>query len=178
VVAGCEERAQIASAVGLNAEVVAALAAGAEQKRFLGGYEGPMRLLIVDDEKSLATLTADEFRWVDQSARNIESISLAGDLETAMHLLPEHNAILCDGQFPASPSTRSLGDEWRVVQREAEARGIVFILYSGGAATIEGARRGGIPAIFKPAKIERIYELLMENWLKVRPAMASTVPAR
>jgi response regulator of citrate/malate metabolism len=137
-----------------------------------------MRLLIVDDEMSLAGLTADEFRWVDQSAHNIESISLAGDLETAMHLLPKHDAVLCDGQFPASPSTRSSGDEWRTVQRETEARGIVFILYSGGAATIEGARSGGIPAVFKPAKIERIYELLIETWLKVRPAVASSVPAR
>jgi hypothetical protein len=137
-----------------------------------------MRLLIVDDEMSLAGLTADEFRWVDQSAQRIESISLAGDLETAIHLLPEHDAVLCDGQFPKSPGARCQGDEWRAVQREADANGIVFILYSGGATTVEGARSGGIPAIFKPARIENIYGVLMENWLKVRPAMVSGTAAR
>jgi hypothetical protein len=137
-----------------------------------------MRLLIVDDEMSLAGLTADEFRWVDQSAHYIESISLAGDLETAIHLLPEHDAVLCDGQFPASPGARCQGGEWRAVQHEADANGVVFILYSGGAATVEGARRDGIPAIFKPARIENIYEVLMENWLKIRPAMVSGAAAR
>jgi response regulator of citrate/malate metabolism len=137
-----------------------------------------MRLLIIDDELSLAGLAADEFRWVDQSAQHIQSISLAGDLETAIRLLPQHDAVLCDGHFPASPGARSQGDEWRAVQREALTHGIVFILYSGGATTVEDARSGGIPAIFKPARIENIYRLLIENWLKVRPAMVSTAAAR
>jgi response regulator of citrate/malate metabolism len=137
-----------------------------------------MRLLIVDDEMSLAGLTADEFRWVDQSAQHIESISLAGDLETAIRLLPQHDAVLCDGQFPASPGARCQGDEWRAVQSEALTREIVFILYSGGATIVEGARSGGIPAIFKPARIENIYKLLIENWLKVRPATVSSAADR
>jgi hypothetical protein len=137
-----------------------------------------MRLLIVDDELSLAGLTADEFRWIDQSAQHIESISLAGDLETAIRLLPEHDAVLCDGQFPASPGARCQSDEWQAVQQEAQARGVVFVLYSGGATTVEGARSGGFPAIFKPASIENIYGLLIENWLKVRPAMVSGAAVR
>ncbi len=129
-----------------------------------------MRLLIVDDNKPLAELTSWLLRWIDQRAQYIETISLAGDLESAMRLLPEHDAVLCDGQFPFSSQTCSTGDEWRAVHRAARLGGMAFILYSGCPRILEAARFSDVPAIAKPARIEKIYEMLTELCPEVRSA--------
>ena len=132
-----------------------------------------MRLLIVDDDNSLAKLTAELLQLVDRSAGHIESISIAGDLVTALLLLPENDAVLCDGSFPISPGSISHGDEWCQVRRAALVCGVPFILYSGCAQSIEEARLGGIAAIAKPATIENIYAVLAGLWIEARPVLAS-----
>jgi hypothetical protein len=99
-----------------------------------------MRILIVDEDESLAETTTDPLRWIDAPAGHIEPISLAGNLETALRLLPEHDAVLCDGSFPISPGSSSHGGEWHAVRREALLAGVLFILYSGGASTLEEAQ--------------------------------------
>jgi len=129
-----------------------------------------MRILIVEDNEELAELTAELLRWVDQPAQYIETISLAGDLDTAIRLLPQHDAVLCDGQFPLSRDSLFIAEEWDVVQREAGRRGIHFVLYSASPGALCDARDSRIPAISKPAFIEEIYAALTERCFERRPA--------
>ncbi|MGA2986179.1 MAG: hypothetical protein ABSG32_20430 [Terriglobia bacterium] len=122
-----------------------------------------MRILIVEDNEELAELTAELLRWVDQPAQYIETISLAGDLDTAIRLLPQHDAVLCDGQFPLSQDSLFIAEEWDVVQREADRCGIHFVLYSASPGALCDARDSRIPAISKPACIDEIYAALTEH---------------
>jgi CheY-like chemotaxis protein len=133
-----------------------------------------MRLLIVDDDKPLAEATAELLQSIDQQARCIETISVAADLDSAIRLLPGHDVVLCDGQFPVSQDTRFIEDAWSVVRREAGRRGIHFVLYSANRNAIDDARVSNIPAIAKPAAVEEIYTELtkycIERWLAaIRP---------
>ncbi len=125
-----------------------------------------MRILIVEDNEQLAEITAELLRWIDQPAQRIEAITLASDLETAIRLLPGHDAALCDGQFPISQESGFMGYEWDVVRHEACRRGIRFVLYSGCARSLADARDSHIPAISKPAAIEEIYTVLTEPCLE------------
>jgi|SRR5579862_1585206 len=132
-----------------------------------------MRLLIVDDNTQLAKVTAALLRQIDQSTREIESISSAGDLEEAMRLLPHHDAVLCDGQFPLSPNFCYRYDQWIEVHHEAESRGMLFILYSGSPESLSAARCKGVPTIPKPCRIEKLHEVLMDHWRDLRPSAVS-----
>ena len=111
-----------------------------------------------------------------EAAARIETITLAADLETAIRLLPGHDAVLCDGQFPISQDSRFIGYEWDAVQHEARRCGIHFVLYSGSASALDEARDGGIPAIPKPAAIEEIYTFLTEPCLERRKAAITDEP--
>ena len=135
-----------------------------------------MRILIVDDNEQLAEITADLLHSIDQPAGRIETITLAADLETAIRLLPGHDAVLCDGQFPISQDSGFIGYEWDVVQHAARRRGIHFVLYSGSVRALDEARGGGIPAISKPAAIENIYTLLTEPCLEGCKAAVTDEP--
>lgn len=135
-----------------------------------------MRLLIVDDNKPLAEVTAELLQWIDQSARHINSITLAGDLDSAIRLLPQHDAVLCDGEFPISRESLFAVEEWDVIWGEACRRGIHFVLYSGCSRALEDAREGAIPAISKPAAIEEIYAALTECLMEAQPVTIAGNP--
>ena len=116
-----------------------------------------MRLLIVEDNEYLAEITAQLLHSFDRQARRLESITIAGDLETAIYFLPEHDAVLCDGRFPISLNSSFIAEEWDVVRHEADRRGIHFVLYSGCDRALLSAREANTPALAKPAPIEEIY---------------------
>jgi CheY-like chemotaxis protein len=116
-----------------------------------------MRLLMVEDNEYLAEITAQLLHSLDRRTRRLESITIAGDLETAIHFLPEHDAVLCDGRFPISPNSRFIAEEWDVVRHEADRRGIRFVLYSGCVRALLSAREAETLALAKPAPIEEIY---------------------
>jgi CheY-like chemotaxis protein len=128
-----------------------------------------MRLLIVEDNEYLAEVTAQLLYELDRQARRIASITVAGDLETAMHFLPEHDAVLCDGQFPLSRDSRFLVEEWDVVQHEAARRGIHFVLYSGCLRALHSACEAGTPALAKPSPVEEIYAALKAGCPELLP---------
>lgn len=122
-----------------------------------------MRLLIVDDNIGLAEITADLLWSVDKSLQTITSISVAGDLESALAVLPSHDAVLCDGEFPTAPGSTSIGEEWVGMFRETCKKQIPFILYSASPTCLEDAHCCDIPAVSKPATIEQIYSAIMEH---------------
>jgi CheY-like chemotaxis protein len=135
-----------------------------------------MRILIVDDHEELAKLTAELLRWIDQPARYIEKISLAGDRDTAVRLLPQHDAVLCDGRFPIFPGSPCNVEEWHEVYREADRWGVHFILYSACPGALDDARARDVPAILKPAPIEEIYAALTEHFFAEPPATLTNEP--
>ena len=132
-----------------------------------------MHLLIVDDNRQLAQLTAEVLRWMDRGPRNIESIAIAADLQTALRLLPSCDAVLCDGQFPVSPNFWYRQDQWVGVYDEAAKHATHFILYSGDAETLDQARRRDIPAIAKPSRIERLYAALLNHSQEARDTVVA-----
>jgi CheY-like chemotaxis protein len=119
-----------------------------------------MRLLIVEDEEQLAEITAMLLRVLDRRAQRLETITVACDLETALDRLPEHDAVLCDGQFPLSQNSRFTVKEWDVVRHEASRRGIHFVLYTGCLRVLHEVCDSDTLAFAKPAPIEEIYAAL------------------
>jgi CheY-like chemotaxis protein len=119
-----------------------------------------MKLLIVEDNSSLAEITAELLHSLDGPPQHFEAITLVADLQTAILCLPEHDAVLCDGRFPLSHNSRFLVEDWDVVRQEARRRGIHFVLYSGSASALDCARESHTPALAKPAAIEEIYAAL------------------
>jgi CheY-like chemotaxis protein len=75
-----------------------------------------MKLLVVEDNSTLAELTAELLHSLDGSAQLLEAITLASDLQTAILCLPEHDAVLCDGTFPLSRNSRFLVEDWDVIR--------------------------------------------------------------
>ena len=126
-----------------------------------------MNLLIVEDNGQLAELTAVLLRSLDRKAQRIQNITLVADLETAMDCLPEHDVVLCDGQFPLSPNSRFVVEEWDVVRHEAARRGIHFVLYTGCPRALDGARDSRTAALSKPAPIAEIYAAITSHPLSV-----------
>ncbi len=126
-----------------------------------------MKLLIVEDNLSLAELTAELLHIVDRPAQELEAITLAEDLQTALLCLPQHDAVLCDGMFPLSPNSRFVVEEWDVIRQEARRRGMHFVLYSGSPSALDCARETDTPALAKPAPIEEIYAALTRHPLPV-----------
>jgi CheY-like chemotaxis protein len=119
-----------------------------------------MKLLIVEDEEQLAEIRAMLLRSLDRRAQRLEVITLAGDLETALDRLPEHHAVLCDGQFPLSRNSPFIVEEWDVIRREASRSSIHFVLYTGCLRALQEARDSDTPAFAKPAPIKEIYAAL------------------
>lgn len=119
-----------------------------------------MKLLIVEDNLTLAELAAELLRALDADVQVFEAITLASDLDSAIRRLAEFDAVLCDGAFPLSPHSRFLVEEWDVIWQEAQRRGIHFVLYSGSARALDSAREANIPALSKPAAVEEIYAAL------------------
>jgi CheY-like chemotaxis protein len=136
-----------------------------------------MKLLIVEDDPSLAEVTAELLKTVDRPAKRLEAITLAADLQTAIRSLPEHGAVLCDGMFPLAPGSPFVADDWDVVRQEAIRRGIHFVLYGGSIRALECARASMTPTIIKPAAVEGIYAALTRPRLP-SPSKNDALPAQ
>jgi CheY-like chemotaxis protein len=126
-----------------------------------------MKLLIVEDDPSLAEVTSGLLHSVDDTPKQFEAITLAADLQTAIRLLPEYDAVLCDGMFPLAPESSFVVDDWDVIRQEATRRGIHFVLYSGSARALDCARASNTRAITKPAAVEEIYAALTDRPLPI-----------
>jgi hypothetical protein len=126
-----------------------------------------MKLLIVENNSTPAALTAKLLHSLDGQAQQIEAITLASDLQTAVLCLPEHDAVLCEGTFPLSHNSLFLAEDWDVVRQEANRRGIHFVLYSGSVRALECARDSSTLALAKPAAIEDIHAALTHRPLPV-----------
>ena len=126
-----------------------------------------MKLLMVEDNSTLAELTAELLHSLDGQAQQLEAITLVSDLQSAILCLPEHDAVLCDGTFPLSHNARFLVEDWDVIRQEAHRRGIHFVLYSGSVRALECARESGTLALAKPAPIEEIYAALTHHALSI-----------
>lgn len=124
-----------------------------------------MKLLIVEDNSSLAGITAELLQSLDEGVQHFEAITLVSDLQTAILCLPDHDTVLCDGRFPPSPHSRFVVEDWDVVRQEAQRRGIHFVLYSGSDHALECARASHTPALSKPASTEEIYAALVHHRL-------------
>jgi len=99
-----------------------------------------MKLLIVEDNSSLAAIIAQLLRSPDRAQQNLEAITLAEYLQTAILCLPGHDVVLCDGMFPLSPDSRIVAEDWDVIRQEAQRRNIRFVLYSGSDRALDCAR--------------------------------------
>jgi len=126
-----------------------------------------MKLLILEDNSSLATITAELLHSLDRPQQHIAATTPAEDLQMATRCLPGHDVVLCDGMFPLSPSSRAAVEGWDVIRQEAHRRGIRFVLYSGSDRALECARKSHTPALAKPASIEEIYAVLTRHELPV-----------
>lgn len=126
-----------------------------------------MKLLIVEDNATLAELTAELLHALDAPVQRLEAITLVSDLETALLCLPEYDAVLCDGAFPLATGSHYVVEEWDVIRQEACRRGIHFVLYSGSARALDCARESHTPAFAKPAVVEEIYAALLNFPLPV-----------
>jgi CheY-like chemotaxis protein len=127
-----------------------------------------MKLLIVEDNLSLAEITAELLHCPDRNAQIIEAITLASELQTAILCLPEHDAVLCDGMLPLTPDSHFVVKDWDMVLQEANRRGIHFVLCSGSVRALDCAHESDTPALTKPAAIEEIYAALAPQRLSCR----------
>ena len=119
-----------------------------------------MKLLIVEDNSSLAELTARLLYSLDAPRQRFEVITLVSDLQEAIRCLAEHDAVLCDGMFPPSHDSGYVVEKWDDVRQEALRRGIHFVLYSGSASALDCAHASNTPALAKPAATAEIYAAL------------------
>lgn len=135
-----------------------------------------MRILMVDDSVALTEITAELLWCLDRTAQRIQSITFAGNLQSAVRLLPQHDLVLCDGEFPIAPDSAFASEEWAALFREACRHGVDFILYSGSLTYLEDARQSGIAAIAKPATIEEVYAALTAREARRGPLHRVYVP--
>ena len=122
-----------------------------------------MRLLIVEDNAFLAEITAELLHSLDSCGNVFEVITIVFDLRTAILNISEHDAVLCDGDFPFALGSGSAAENWHLVYEEAQLRGIHFVLYSGSPYALDRARANHTPAISKPAPVEDIFAALMKK---------------
>jgi hypothetical protein len=126
-----------------------------------------MKLLMVEDNLTLAELTAGLLHALDEDMQLLEAITLASHFQSAILCLSEHDAVLCADIFPLSPHSRFRVEDWDVVRQEAQRRGIHFVLYSGSLWALNSARETHTLTIAKPSAIEENYAALTNFPLSV-----------
>lgn len=118
-----------------------------------------MTILVVEDNSALRKLLLELIR-----TRTEAEIIEAGNLLEALELLPRADAVLSDGQFPKTPSSKSSFELWPALRAafyaslferfpklaRAGARDR-FVVLSGDSGGVIRARLLGHPAFEKPA---------------------------
>jgi len=106
------------------------------------------RLLIVEDDARLRTIVREFARIRARGLPFRVETREAGDLETALALLPQVHAVLCDGSFPETP--RDLpGCNWQKLSNACDAHAIPFVLLSGDDVMVGVASQRGVMAYSK-----------------------------
>ena len=112
-----------------------------------------MKLLIVEDDENLRPLlvgTAEEMAREFNVQCSSFSILEADNLHDALALVPEVDAILSGGCFPAHPNSRFMFDDvWMGLFAAALQAGKRFVLFTGSGKVMEQAAPLGIPVYMK-----------------------------
>lgn len=116
-----------------------------------------MKILIIEDDEAMRTILREFVRIRAKGLPFEVTVLEAGDLETALTLLPEAEAVLCDGTFPDSPPPQSLVPRpqplphcnWQPVSNAAYAREIPFVLFTGDEVMVALASQHGTIAFSK-----------------------------
>ena len=121
-----------------------------------------MRILIVEDELELGPLLVKMLAAVDHmTLRRVDHFYVVTDLEAAVKMVGEVDAVLCDGSFPVSSDTTSPSENWSIVAYRAQQSGVPCVVYSGDPDSVALARECGNVAFGKPAPIEALYKALV-----------------
>ena len=118
-----------------------------------------MNLLIVEDNKSLANCLRElalDRAWAIIKLAVLE----AENLEDALQLLPEADAVLCDGIFPDVPGGLPVCN-WQLVSDLAYARAIPFVLFSGDDTMVAVAESHGVLAFRKGLPAYMVVNVLL-----------------
>jgi CheY-like chemotaxis protein len=119
-----------------------------------------MRILIVEDNADIARLTAELLRMIDRNhlPMQIDSIVIAGDLDSAVLELAGADVCLCDGRFPLEAGM-SPCEAWELVAGKCERQVLPVrcVVYSADAEIAEAARKRGLVAVTKPGRAAEVY---------------------
>lgn len=113
-----------------------------------------MKILVVEDHVTLREILAHMLRNQGDGIETLE----AGSLDEARELLPQVDAVLCDGSFPTHPG-RAFEPEvtaegnWAPVQMMAAKLSIPFVMLSGNRILVERLRERGTEAFEKPGGV-------------------------
>lgn len=110
-----------------------------------------MKILVVEDQLPLRELLAHMLR---NQGVGIEVLE-AGSLDEARELLPQADAVLCDGSFPSHAGSAyeplvTADGNWAPVQMAAAKLSIPFVMLSGLFVLVERLRSKGTEAFEKP----------------------------
>jgi len=149
-----------------------------------------MKILIVDDEIETAGLLGELLRLEEGKNRNqdsgvriqgpggriqgararnqepgfrIQEVFLRTNLEEALKVLPECDAVISDGNFLQHPGSRFTFDLWTSLFAAALKQGKRFVLYSGDGRCVQQAAALGITAFLKPASGAELYRAVREG---------------
>jgi hypothetical protein len=138
-----------------------------------------MKLLIVDDDFKCGALLAELLRMEDAQAATgkIAEFAIRTNLEEALAVLPECQAVISDGNFFQHPRSRFIFELWPSLFAACVKQGAKFILYSGDLNCLDRAERLGISAFLKPTLIEKLYAALVEQEPGARSQDSEESPA-
>lgn len=123
-----------------------------------------MKLLIVEDDERLRGLLAHIARNEWHGVEVLE----AGSLDEAQKLLPQANAVLCDGSFPTHPGrafepAATANGNWAPLHLQAARAAVPFVLLSGRREIVVALQEKHQEAFLKP--LETIQAVSRALWL-------------
>jgi CheY-like chemotaxis protein len=122
-----------------------------------------MRVLIVEDEPELGQLVGRMLEAIDRfHHKAIERVTVANNLEAALELIPQSDAVLCDGRFPVREQGTP-DENWAIVADRAMSVKIPCVIYTGNADVVDWCAEFGFPVLAKPASAEAIYAALISR---------------
>ncbi len=134
-----------------------------------------IKILVVEDDLPLREVLAHMLRNLAPKAGGIEVLE-AGTLDEARELLPQTDAVLCDGSFPTHRGGRPeimtvVESNWAPMRLDCERLRIPFVMLSGNYSLVQTLNEAGTLAFRKPGQAVDAVRLVVTLGL-------STVAAR